>query len=268
MALKKTVKAKSNKAPKQTTPKDAAASKSGAGKPKSKPVPASQSKPAISKSIVAKPQVSSKPVSVKVASSKPIDSKPVESKPVDAKSVETKTATVSKPTDSASSVSAANANKKSIIESNRPPKSAFDEELTDLGPFTVAELRKVKTGLARKDLDEYKQLLLEKRAELLGDVASLETDARNHADGNSSNMPDHMADVGSDNYEQEFTLGLVESERRLLAEINASLRRIRENIYGICLETGVPISRARLDIKPWAKYCIEVERNHERRHRR
>lgn len=135
----------------------------------------------------------------------------------------------------------------------------------ELGPIPEADLRKVKTGMTKKDYDHYRQLLLEKRSEILGDVASLQTDQRNNTGGNLSNMPLHMADVGSDHYEQEFTLGLVESERKLLHEIDEALRRMRRGIYGVCLEKGEPIGKPRLDAKPWAKYCIAVAREMERR---
>jgi DnaK suppressor protein len=134
------------------------------------------------------------------------------------------------------------------------------------GPLTDEQLRKVKTGLTRRDLDRYRDLLQQKRAEILGDVDSLQIDARNkNTGGNLSNMPLHMADVGSDNYEQEFTLGLVESERALLREIDEALLRIKNRTYGVCLERGIPIAKPRLDAKPWAKYCIEVAREKERR---
>jgi DnaK suppressor protein len=125
------------------------------------------------------------------------------------------------------------------------------------------QLRKVKTGLTKRDLDHFRKLLMEKRAELLGDVASLQTDTQNNG-GNLSNMPLHMADVGSDNYEQEFTLGLMESERKILREIDEALDRIKRGTYGVCPEAGTAINRARLDAKPWAKYCIEVARERER----
>lgn len=135
------------------------------------------------------------------------------------------------------------------------------------GRLPDAELKKAKSGLTKKDLDHYRSLLMQKRAEILGDVASLETDARNNSGGNLSNMPLHMADIGTDNYDQEFTLGLVESERKLLLEINEALMRIKNGIFGVCIATGKPIGKARLDIKPWARYCIEVARDLERRGR-
>ena len=116
-----------------------------------------------------------------------------------------------------------------------------------------------------QDLDMFRDLLMEKRAEILGDVAAMEEARNDNSGGNLSHMPLHMADIGSDNYEQEFTLGLMESEKRLLREIDEALLRIRDGIYGVCLESGKPIIRARLEIKPWAKYSIEVARERERR---
>ncbi len=145
-----------------------------------------------------------------------------------------------------------------------PPPPAPVEPL-DAPPLTEAQLRKVKTGLSRKDLVEFRQLLLERRAEILGDVASMEEARSGGSGGDLSHMPLHMADVGSDAYEQEFTLGLMESERKLLREIDDALGRIARKTYGVCIESGNPIPRERLEIKPWAKYTIEVVRERERR---
>jgi len=129
---------------------------------------------------------------------------------------------------------------------------------------TVSQLKKVKSGLTRKDLNAFRTLLLERRAEIIGDVAGLEA-ARSASSGDLSNVPLHMADVGSDNYEQEFTLGLMESERNTVVEIDDALQRIVRGTYGVCLISAQPISRPRLEAKPWAKYSIEVARERERR---
>ena len=129
-------------------------------------------------------------------------------------------------------------------------------------PLTDAQLRKAKSGLSRADLEDYRQRLLQKRSELLGDVEALENDAR--TDSGDHFSPEHMADIGSNNYEQEFTLGLVESEQKLLREIDEAILRIQSRTYGVCVETGSPIGKPRLDAKPWAKYCIDVAREKER----
>lgn len=129
--------------------------------------------------------------------------------------------------------------------------------------WTVGQLKRVKTGLTKKERDAYLKDLLEKRAEIIGNVKGMETE-RNASLGDIAHMPLHMADVGSDNFEQEFTLGLMESEREMLREIEEAILRMREGYYGVCLESGRPIQKMRLEFAPWAKYCIDVARAKEK----
>ncbi|MBT8484797.1 MAG: hypothetical protein HKO59_05345 [Phycisphaerales bacterium] len=123
----------------------------------------------------------------------------------------------------------------------------------------------VKTKLSTKELRHYEQVLLEKRGELVGDVSAMETAALKTSGGNLSNLPIHMADIGSDTYDQDFTLGLAETERKRLIEIDEALLRIRDRTYGVCAMTQKPIPKTRLNAKPWAKYTIEAARELERR---
>ena len=132
-------------------------------------------------------------------------------------------------------------------------------------PAVLAVKRpKIKCPLSKAELKEFQQILLEKRRALIGDMSGIEADAlkggRGGESSDLSSMPTHPADVGSDNYEQEFTLGLLESERTLLAEINEALERIDAGTFGICAGTGKAISTARLRARPWAKYSIEYAR--------
>ena len=118
-----------------------------------------------------------------------------------------------------------------------------------------------KSPLGKKQLEEFRQLLLEKRRSLLGDMSGMEAQASQQREsGNLSNMPTHMADIGTDNFEHEFTLGLLESEQAVLHEIDEALRRIENKTYGICLGTSEGIPLARLRAKPWAKYTVEYTR--------
>jgi RNA polymerase-binding protein DksA len=114
-------------------------------------------------------------------------------------------------------------------------------------------------SLSKSDLQYFRNLLLEKRREILGDVGSMESEAFKGG-SNLSNMPIHMADVGTDNFEQEFTLGLIESERQILREIQDALARVDDGSFGVCQGTGKPIPRVRLEAVPWAKYTIEYSR--------
>ncbi|MBC7783535.1 MAG: TraR/DksA C4-type zinc finger protein, partial [Burkholderiales bacterium] len=128
-----------------------------------------------------------------------------------------------------------------------------------------AKPKKNLAGISPKDLEVFRALLLAKRRELVGDMSSMEREALRSATGsNLSNLPLHMADMGTDNYEQEFTLGLVEKDRQLLREINRALAKIQDGSFGVCEGTGKPISKPRLEAQPWARYSIEYARQLEK----
>lgn len=124
-----------------------------------------------------------------------------------------------------------------------------------------------KDHLSAKEIRHFRDMLIVKRREIFGDVSNMQGDtlrkSRRDASGDLSNMPIHMADLGTDNYEQEFALELMDSERKLLREIDNALERIEEGTYGICEGTGQPISKARLEAQPWAKYCVDYARKLE-----
>lgn len=118
-----------------------------------------------------------------------------------------------------------------------------------------------KTRLSPADIEHFRQLLLQRRREISGSVSEIEGEAlrksRLDASGDLSSMPIHMADLGTDNFEQEFSLELMDGERRLLVEIDDALNRIQNGTYGICEGTGKPIAKARLEAQPWARHSIE-----------
>jgi RNA polymerase-binding protein DksA len=113
----------------------------------------------------------------------------------------------------------------------------------------------------KAEMKVYKDMLLGLRARLRGDVTQLAESAlkknRTEANGDLSSMPIHMADIGSDNFEQEFTLSLMENEGVTLEQIETSLERIEEGSYGQCEECGVKIPKARLNAIPYATLCVK-----------
>jgi len=116
---------------------------------------------------------------------------------------------------------------------------------------------KQQSRLTQEEIEKLKGMLMEKRSELLGNVVYMENDALREERSNLSNTPIHMADLGTDSYEQEFTLELMDSERKLIAEIDDALDRIENGNYGICELGSEPIPRQRLEALPWARCCIE-----------
>jgi len=121
----------------------------------------------------------------------------------------------------------------------------------------MARDKSSKAPLTPAETEHYKALLLEKRREILGNVKSMEDETLKRERTDLSNMPLHMGDMGTDTFEIDNALSLVDSERRILDEIDEALDRIEKGTYGICLGSGSPISRNRLQAIPWTKYSIE-----------
>jgi RNA polymerase-binding protein DksA len=120
--------------------------------------------------------------------------------------------------------------------------------------------------MTKAQLEKYRDLLLTMRSRLKGEMSNLADEALRtaggEASGNLSNTPIHMADLGTDNYEQEFTLSLIETEEQRLEEIGAALQRIEQGRFGVCEGDGCgkPIPKPRLDALPFTRYCVECAR--------
>ncbi len=110
------------------------------------------------------------------------------------------------------------------------------------------------------DLKVFKVALEAMRARLRGDVATMADAAlrktRSESSGDLSSMPIHMADIGSDAYEQDFTLSLMATEEGTLDLVQQALGRIRARTYGTCEECGGVIAKKRLEAIPFAPLCI------------
>jgi DnaK suppressor protein len=114
------------------------------------------------------------------------------------------------------------------------------------------------------ELDEYRRQLLHLRERLQGDVTHLTAEALSasggEASGGISNMPLHMADLGTDNFERENTLNLVHNQEQALEEIADALDRIAQNRFGLCEECRNPIPEPRLQALPYARHCVACAR--------
>jgi RNA polymerase-binding transcription factor DksA len=85
------------------------------------------------------------------------------------------------------------------------------------------------------------------------------------ASGGLSDVPLHLADLGSHSFEEELTLGLLENEEQLIEEINAALDRLDQGVYGRCVACGQEVSRERLQALPYARRCVACARNLQRK---
>lgn len=78
------------------------------------------------------------------------------------------------------------------------------------------------------------------------------------ASGDLSDYPFHVADHGTDSYDQEMDTVMAERASRELEEIDEALRRLYEDPehFGICENTGEPIALERLELVPWTRTSV------------
>lgn len=119
----------------------------------------------------------------------------------------------------------------------------------------------------KKELHEFKSILLRLRAQLSGEMGKLADEALRQniqdATGDLSSMPIHMADVASDNFEKELNLDFIQMQSADLRSIDEALARIEQGTFGTCESCGRSISKTRLRAVPHARLCIECKREEE-----
>lgn len=125
--------------------------------------------------------------------------------------------------------------------------------------------------ITAQDLERFRKMLRSLQARVSGDVRQLEEDAfsgKSNGDHGSSN---HMAEMGTDAWDLDFSLRMVENDEEFLKEISTALAKIDKGTFGLCemcLEAGVPeakaqIPKARLNAIPYARNCVSCERERE-----
>jgi DnaK suppressor protein len=113
-----------------------------------------------------------------------------------------------------------------------------------------------------RQLEYFKQKLLNWKEDILREsrdtLSHLQTDTENHPD---------IADRASSETDRALELRTRDRQRKLIAKIDEAMRRIEDNSYGYCEETGEPIGLARLEARPVATLSLEAQERHERRER-
>jgi len=115
-------------------------------------------------------------------------------------------------------------------------------------------------GLKKKELKRFRELLLEKREEILKSAKrTLNEDMTLDPD----DLPDEM-DLASSEYLQSFTFRLRGREKTFLKKIDHALQKIEEGTFGVCEECEEPISIKRLEARPETTLCIRCKEDQER----
>ncbi len=124
-------------------------------------------------------------------------------------------------------------------------------------------------ALKPAEMKTIQESLMGLRARLMGDLSQMTDEAlgggQSESNGNLSNVPLHLADVGTENFDQEFALSMIENEQDTLEQINGALSRIEAGTFGKCEECGGTIAKPRLQALPYTSLCIDCARAMEGR---
>jgi RNA polymerase-binding protein DksA len=114
------------------------------------------------------------------------------------------------------------------------------------------------------EIEAFRQELFKLGKRLQGKFSDLQSEALRDVGGTPSgglsNVPVHLADLGSDTFEQDLSLSLLQNEEQTLEEIAAALERIEQGKFGPCENCGKEISKERLRAVPYARFCIDCAR--------
>ena len=122
--------------------------------------------------------------------------------------------------------------------------------------------------LDKKTLLQYKKILTAIKEKIVSEIKQISNDAstsQKDSSAESSGHALHMADVATDMYDREFSLGLASNDRELLNKVEQALARIADNTFGICIECGKLISSARLKAIPYTQTCLKCQEKIEAR---
>ncbi len=126
----------------------------------------------------------------------------------------------------------------------------------------------MKNKLNKKELTEYKKLIVKRKSEILDAIERISEDtlkkSQKDASGDISGYTFHMADVATDNYDREFSLGLASNDRQSLYELDDAIKRIEEGTFGVCEECKTLLTKARLKALPYARLCLKCQQKREK----
>jgi len=123
--------------------------------------------------------------------------------------------------------------------------------------------------LNKKELNEFKKLVIKKKDEALDEIKHISEDtlkkSQKEASGDISGYTYHMADVATDTYDREFSLGLASNERTFIYELDDALKKIEDGTFGICEDCKTMISKTRLKAVPYARLCVKCQEKKEKK---
>ncbi len=124
-----------------------------------------------------------------------------------------------------------------------------------------------KGKMDKKKIAKYQAILVALKEKIVTDIKQISDHAspsERSDSGDVSGHVMHLADVATDMYDREFSLGLASNNRELLEKIEKSLKRIEAGQFGLCEECGCEISSARLEALPYVANCLKCQEKLEK----
>ena len=110
-----------------------------------------------------------------------------------------------------------------------------------------------------EDIVMYRKQLLDKLKVLMSDVSVLENEVSRSKKDSATHDISKFADLGSENYEVEFDMEMLEKEGEEIREIVAAIKRVDDGTFGKCGACGKRIRKPRLVAIPYAKLCVKCK---------
>ena len=127
----------------------------------------------------------------------------------------------------------------------------------------------MKKKFNKKELAEFKKIILNIKEKMVDEIKHLSEDtlkkSQKDASGDISGYSYHMADVATDTYDREFSVGLASDDRQLLYEISDALKKIEDGTYGVCEGCKSLIAKNRLKAVPYARMCVKCQEKKEKK---
>jgi DnaK suppressor protein len=111
----------------------------------------------------------------------------------------------------------------------------------------------------KKRLEYYKKKLATRREELMKTIARTQEEGRTADDDPTVDL----ADKAANSYTKEFLFGMTNTDRKILNLIDAALKRIEADDFGLCANCQDELQQKRLEAVPWAKHCITCQEKME-----
>ena len=118
---------------------------------------------------------------------------------------------------------------------------------------------RTKAVMDKKRLEYYKKKLLARREELMKTIARTQEEGRTADEDPTVDL----ADKAANSYTKEFLFGMTNTDRKILNMIDAALKRIQVEEYGVCANCQEEMQQKRLEAVPWAKHCISCQEKME-----